>query len=1177
MVITTIFILLSIAARADHSEEAIYGPNRLRHNPAISIYHENDNGIPLFVEGNLSDEKARGNEADMALAYFESHRGAYKMKSPVDELQVVASQVDDLGMRHIRFEQRYKGVRVIGGELIAHFDDAGQLRTVNGFYYHDIELDVSPAVNSDAAIKIASDNLKSFFGEGQPDQSELVIFPWEDVYYLSWQVTLLSDLPLGRWEYFIDAKTGDIILSTNRIMDADDIGTGYGVMGDFRSHIDTDSIESGFQMRDYTRQADNNPHGHDGQLMPGNFIQTSIAGDFLPGEIAIDDDNFWDDPETQRPVVDAQVYTGLFYDWLLAELGRNSYNDFGASMRTSVNYSPIGENNAYWSGTQLVILIWSEGWRSLAGCPDVIGHEWSHAVTDFCSDLEYRMESGALNESFSDMMGVAFEWAHPEYDTPDWTMAENGNMAGIPFRDLESPHTYNDPDYYGTTDPYWVDVENCTPSGYNDHCGVHVNSGVGNKWFVLLSDGGIHHDVTVDGIGVANAIKIAYRANCYYWTSSTDYYLGALGTMSAADDLDPSGIWRTQVALAWTAVGVTVPGPSLRFACPAGVPIILSSAQDTTFEVTITGISHGSPVAGTGQIHYSLDGGVFVTEAMTPVSSSSYEATLPGAGCWGRYEFYFSAEEASTGIHYFPEPSSPYEAMVVDSQIIIFEDNFETDKGWTISGDAIDGWWNRGIPAGLGERGDPPTDYDGSGQCYLTDNIYGNSDVDGGTTYLNSPVFDLSGGNAEITYARWYSNDWGDAPYTDTMRVYISNNGGADWSPVETVGPVDQASGGWYIFSFMAANIVPLTDQMKLRFEVSDLGAGSIVEAALDAVRISRNSCGSEPQPIFITTRSLPQWTADYPISEHLTATGGTGAYIWADKYGDLAGTGLMLTTDGYLTGTPLAEGSISFTAEATDQGSGYDEEPFTVMINAAVSITTATLPDWTVGFSYLQQLNATGGTGSLSWSDKNGDLDGTGLSLSSTGLLSGIAATAGPISLTAVVSDRLGADDEQELSFTINDSVRIATTSLPDGEAGAPYSQQLLSSGGTTPIIWSDRDGDLDGSGLALSEGGLLSGIPLEDGEINFTVFVIDAAGCVDETPLALAVSPAYACGDANGDGETNVADAVYMINYVFKGGPAPDPVEAGDANCDGDSNIGDAVYIINYVFKGGPAPCCP
>jgi len=63
--------------------------------------------------------------------------------------------------------------------------------------------------------------------------------------------------------------------------------------------------------------------------------------------------------------------------------------------------------------------------------------------------------------------------------------------------------------------------------------------------------------------------------------------------------------------------------------------------------------------------------------------------------------------------------------------------------------------------------------------------------------------------------------------------------------------------------------------------------------------------------------------------------------------------------------------------------------------------------------------------------------------------------------------------------------------------------------------------------------------------------------------------------CGDANGDGMVNVGDAVFLISYVFRGGPAPDPLQAGDANNDGMTNVGDAVYVINYVFKGGLAPC--
>ncbi len=1162
---------------ADDSDGPIRGANLLRGDKNVTTYRESDKGIPLYVEGNLSTEKASGNEVDAALAYFEKNKGAYKMSVPADELKAGKVVTDDLGMRHVRFTQEYQGIPVIGGEMLAHFSASGQLKTVNGYYYHDINLDITPSISSSDAIQIAAVNLKSFFGEGRPGDAQLVVFPWDDQYYLAWRFFIYSDTPMGRWEFIVDAKTGDIIFSANRIMNANDVGTGYGVMGGVRDHIDTDLNGSTYRMRDYTRQLNNNPHGHDGQMPDGNYIQTNVAGGSLPGSIATDADNYWDEASVQRPEVDGQVYSGLFYDWLLSALGRNGYNDNGASMLTSVNYYAEGDNNAYWNGSQIVIWSWSTGWRSLAGCPDVIAHEWGHAVTENCSNLVYQLEPGALNESFSDMMGAAFEWAHPDYDTPDWGMGENGRTTGVPFRDMENPHTYGDPDYYGTSDPYWINVVGCSPSYYNDYCGVHTNSGVGNKWFVLLSDGGTHHDVTVTGVGVANAIEIAYRANSTYWTANTDYHQAALGTISAANDLDPTGAWGSQVARAWNAVGVTTPGPTLVFGFPNDVPDLMAPDVDKTFEVVITGSLGGTIIPGTAQIHYSLDGGIYTADVLTTLTSSRYHATLPAAACGSRYDYYISAEEATTGTYYDPSPSAPYTAAIADSQVIIFEDNFETNKGWTVSGDATDGQWSRGVPAGLGERGDPAADYDGSGQCYLTDNTYGNSDVDGGTTNLYSPVFDLSDGDARIEYARWYSNDWGDAPYTDTMKVYVSNNGGTSWILVEKIGPVNQASGGWYEHSFMAGDFVTLTNQMMVRFAASDLGSGSVVEAAIDAFKISRYSCGSSPAPLTITTETLPDWTVGYPYSQQLIASGGTGSQMWVDEFDDLLGTGLILSLNGVLSGTPITSGPISFTAMVTDEGSGNDEQVFSFAVSPEVTISTTSIPNWTVGFAYSHQLTAEGGTGNKIWTDKNGLLSGTGLSLSAGGLLSGTPSAAGPIGFTAQVTDQIGASDEQILGLTINPAVAITTASAPEGEAGTAYSLQLENAGGTVPLVWSDRDDNLNGTGLALSADGLLAGTPLTAGLISFTARLVDAAGSADEQLFSFDVVLPYVCGDANGDGDINVADGVYIINYVFKSGPAPEPLEAGDANCDGDNNIADGVYIINYVFKSGPEPCCP
>ena len=105
----------------------------------------------------------------------------------------------------------------------------------------------------------------------------------------------------------------------------------------------------------------------------------------------------------------------------------------------------------------------------------------------------------------------------------------------------------------------------------------------------------------------------------------------------------------------------------------------------------------------------------------------------------------------------------------------------------------------------------------------------------------------------------------------------------------------------------------------------------------------------------------------------------------------------------------------------------------------------------------------------------------------------------------------------------------------------------------------------------------GKMSGAPSEIGEFHFTVGVTDASFPELSDFQHYDIAVGYICGDAASDGAINVADAVYLINYIFKGGPPPAIPDAGDANCDGSTNIADAVYLIDHVFQGGPAPCCP
>jgi hypothetical protein len=255
-----------------------------------------------------------------------------------------------------------------------------------------------------------------------------------------------------------------------------------------------------------------------------------------------------------------------------------------------------------------------------------------------------------------------------------------------------------------------------------------------------------------------------------------------------------------------------------------------------------------SYVPDTGMVHYRYDGGAYATLPLTPLGGELYRATLPAPACGDTPEFYFIAEGTESGVLYEPS-DAPLETFTseVGVYMVIMEDDFETDQGWTVENvDLLDGGWERAIPRGDCDRGDPPTDYDGSGRCYVTDNDLTtcSSDVDGGPTMLVSPTIDLSNAtNPVIRYARWWRNDDQDE---DPLDVEISNNGGGTWTLIERVAygegdPVED----WVERTIHVRDyITPLTSQMKIRFSVQDAPNNSIDEGGIDAIRVDDIYCG---------------------------------------------------------------------------------------------------------------------------------------------------------------------------------------------------------------------------------------------------------------------------------------------------------------------------------------------
>lgn len=263
-------------------------------------------------------------------------------------------------------------------------------------------------------------------------------------------------------------------------------------------------------------------------------------------------------------------------------------------------------------------------------------------------------------------------------------------------------------------------------------------------------------------------------------------------------------------------------------------------------DISVNLISREGTEIDIAHMFVDTDGSGFVAQSMGLLPDGTLTAPSPAIDCGESFQYFFQVTDTDGLVKTLPAnaPASVFTANVASSFVESFADNFESSNGWSVSGSVTDGAWERAVPAGGGGRGDPANDFDGSGKCYLTDNVEGNSDVDGGTTTLTSPAMDATGeGTPTITYALWYSNNIGTAD--DTMFVDISNNNGGSWQSLDTIEPGDPAAGGgWNSYAFDLTQIYASpSSQVRIRFRAGDTGDGSVVEAGVDAVDITLVSC----------------------------------------------------------------------------------------------------------------------------------------------------------------------------------------------------------------------------------------------------------------------------------------------------------------------------------------------
>jgi len=496
------------------------------------------------------------------LLVFEDTK-AYSLQNPSQLLETefkfsketsfssISQEQDRLGYTHEKLQQYYQGIKVEFGTFVLHAKD-GRVISMSNSIFDIKDVALTPSISSNQAFNLAighvgatkylwQDANEALLSDGyQIPAGELVIFPAlsdvSETARLAYKFDIYAVDPVYRADVYIDAQTGQFIMENKRIHHANVPATGTSLYNGTVSFT-ADNAAGPYRLR---------------QTADGNGIQTFDLNNGTNYNNAVDVNSGSTNFTGNATGVQAHFGAEQTHKYYQGNHGRNSYNNAGAIIKSYVSYSN-NYVNAFWDGTRMT---YGDGdgvnYGPLVSL-DIVGHEITHGVTEYSANLVYSYQSGALNESFSDIFGESIE----KYGSGsnDWLMGDQigAGGSGGALRSMSNPNAYGDPDTYLGTNWY---------TGSGDNGGVHYNSGVQNKWFYILSvgesgtnDNGSSYNVT--GLGMNKAAEIAYRNLTVYLGTNSQYSDARAGAIQAAKDLYGAGS-AEEIATtnAWYAVGV---------------------------------------------------------------------------------------------------------------------------------------------------------------------------------------------------------------------------------------------------------------------------------------------------------------------------------------------------------------------------------------------------------------------------------------------------------------------------------------------------------------------------------------------------------------------------------------------------------------------------------------------
>lgn len=497
------------------------------------------------------------------------------------------SVVDKIGMTHDKYQQYYNEIPVEFGIYKVHSKNQ-KLSSINGEFYPINEIDTTPLILASEAISKAKQhvNAEEYIEESDTFYSEhmgyngpeptLVILPKIEqintTNRLAYRLDIYAETPLYRADVYVDAQTGDIIFENSQIQHIDDlpnIGATGATLYNGQQAFTAELSGGSYRLR---------------QSTSGNGIQTFDAGNGLYSN-AVDVTSSTTNFASNQDAVQAHWGAEQTYNYYFQRHGRNSFDDNGAIIKSYVNYGPSSLVGPFWNGSVVTYYGGSTSSVNEVIALDIVGHEITHGVIKHSAGLIYSYQSGALNESFADIFGEMVE-NHTQQGTNDWLGGADVyvNQGGF-SRSFSNPKLKNDPDTY--LGQYWH-------TSYSDNFGVHKNSGVQNKWFYLLSEGGTgtndnNYSYAVSGIGKIAAAEIAYRNLTVYLTPTSNFFDARAGAIQSAMDLNNNDANSPEVIAtiaAWDAVGVVVTSSS--DIIPPTAPLNLVSSNFTQYNIDLS-------------------------------------------------------------------------------------------------------------------------------------------------------------------------------------------------------------------------------------------------------------------------------------------------------------------------------------------------------------------------------------------------------------------------------------------------------------------------------------------------------------------------------------------------------------------------------------------------------------